>query len=239
MTGSTSGARPRVLVVDDDTSITAFLRRALAYEGYQVETADDGQAGLAAALDNPPDLVVLDIMLPGLDGVEVLRRLRAGEPDGNALPVLMLTARDEVSDRVKGLDAGADDYLVKPFALEELTARIRALLRRREPDSQRVLRFADLTVDTASREVKRGQRDIQLTTKEYELLVYFMRHPRQVLTREQLLDRVWGINFEAETHVLEVYVGYLRSKLEAPGPGGVQGARLIHTVRGVGYVMRE
>jgi two-component system response regulator MprA len=164
--------------------------------------------------------VILDIMLPGLDGVELLRRLRAGERETGTLPILMLTARDEVSDRVAGLDAGADDYLVKPFALEELAARIRALLRRREPDSQRLLHFADLTVDTASREVRRGGRQIVLTTKEYELLNFFVRHPRQVLTREQLLERVWGIDFEAETHVLEVYVGYLRHKLEAPGGDG-------------------
>ncbi len=237
--GLPAGTRPRVLVVDDDEQITAFLKRALAYEGYQVEIAADGPAALAAARDNPPDLVILDVMLPGLDGVEVVRRLRAGEREVGALPILMLTARDEVSARVAGLDAGADDYLVKPFALEELAARLRALLRRREPESQRLLRFADLVVDTASREVRRGGREIQLTTKEYELLVYFMRHPRQVLTREQLLERIWGINFEAETHVLEVYVGYLRSKLEAPGPNGEPRSRLIHTVRGVGYVLRE
>lgn len=234
-----STARSRLLVIDDDVNITSFLKRALAYEGYQVETATDGISGLAAARDMPPDLVILDIMLPGLDGVEVLRRLRAGEREQGVLPILMLTARDEVADRVAGLDAGADDYLVKPFALEELTARIRALLRRREPDSQRLLRFADLTVDTTSREVRRGTREIQLTTKEYELLVYFMRHPRQVLTREQLLERVWDIDFEAETHVLEVYVGYLRSKLEASGLSGVPAGRLIHTVRGAGYVLRE
>ncbi len=237
--GLPAGTRPRVLVVDDDEQITAFLKRALAYEGYQVEIAADGPAALAAARDNPPDLVILDVMLPGLDGVEVVRRLRAGEREVGALPILMLTARDEVSARVAGLDAGADDYLVKPFALEELAARLRALLRRREPESQRLLRFADLIVDTSSREVRRGGREIQLTTKEYELLVYFMRHPRQVLTREQLLERIWGINFEAETHVLEVYVGYLRNKLEAPGPNGEPGSRLIHTVRGVGYVLRE
>jgi two-component system response regulator MprA len=237
--GAADGSRPRILVVDDDANITAFLKRALAYEGYHVDTAEDGVAGLALARDDAPVMVILDIMLPGLDGVEVLRRLRAGERDGAALPILMLTAKDEVSSRVAGLDAGADDYLVKPFALEELTARIRALLRRREPETQRVLRFADLSVDTASREIKRANHDIQLTTKEYELLVFFMRHPRQVLTREQLLDRIWGINFEAETHVLEVYVGYLRGKIENPAPGVGPLSRLIHTVRGVGYVLRE
>lgn len=232
-------ARPRVLIVDDDASITSFLKRALAYEGYHVDTAPDGPSGLAAARDNPPDIVVLDVMMPGLDGIELARRLRAGEAETGHLPILMLTARDEVSDRVQGLDAGADDYLAKPFALEELAARLRALLRRREPDSQRLLRFADLSVDTSSREVRRATRDIQLTTKEYELLTYFMRHPRQVLTREQLLERVWSINFEAETHVLEVYVGYLRHKLESAPSGVEPPSRLIHTVRGVGYVLRE
>ena len=243
-TGGAAADRPRILVVDDDTNITAFLKRALAYEGYEVLIAADGASGLATARDFPPDLVVLDVMMPGLDGVEVARRLRAGESETGGLPILMLTAKDDVSDRVQGLDAGADDYLVKPFALEELTARIRALLRRREPDASRVLRFADLSVDTWSREVRRNtgtpaQRDIQLTTKEYELLVFFMRHPRQVLSKEQLLERVWGIDFEAETHVLEVYVGYLRHKLEDPPFGGEPGSRLIHTVRGAGYVLRE
>jgi two-component system response regulator MprA len=228
-----------VLVVDDDANITAFLKRALAYEGYQVDTAADGPSGLAAARDAPPDVVVLDVMLPGIDGIELAKRLRAGEMERGRLPILMLTARDEVTHRVAGLDAGADDYLVKPFALEELTARIRALLRRREPEASRILRFADLTVDTSSREVRRAGREIQLTTKEYELLVYFMRHPRQVLSKEQLLEGVWGIDFEAETHVLEVYVGYLRHKLEAAQRGEAPLPLLIHTVRGAGYVLRE
>ncbi len=234
-----SPVRPRVLVVDDDANITSFLKRALAYEGYHVETAADGPGGLAAARDNPPDVVILDVMLPGIDGIKLARRLREGESETGKLPILMLTARDGVSDRVQGLDAGADDYLVKPFALPELTARLRALLRRREPDSSRMLRFADLLVDTSSREVRRGTREVQLTTKEYELLVYFLRHPRQVLTREQLLDRVWGIDFEAETHVLEVYVGYLRHKLESAPSNATPGTRLIHTIRGAGYVLRE
>ncbi len=235
MTPGTPEQRARVLVVDDDANITAFLKRALAYEGYLVDTAADGPSGLAAARDAPPDVVVLDVMLPGIDGIELARRLRAGETESGRLPILMLTARDEVTHRVQGLDAGADDYLVKPFALEELTARIRALLRRREPETSRILRFADVTVDTSSREVRRGTRDIQLTTKEYELLVFFMRHPRQVLSKDQLLERVWGIDFEAETHVLEVYVGYLRHKLD---PNGRE-TQLIHTVRGAGYVLRE
>jgi len=224
-----SGAR--ILVVDDDKNITSFLRRALSYSGYTVEVAEDGEAGLARALEAPPDLVVLDVMMPGLSGYEVCRRLRAG----GDVPILMLTAKDEVPDRVRGLDVGADDYLVKPFALEELQARIRALLRRREPEAARqVLRFADLEVDTGTHEVRRGERPVELTAKEYELLTLFARHPRQVLSREMLLERVWGFNFEAETHVLEVYVGYLRQKLEAGGE-----KRLIHTVRGAGYVLRE
>ncbi len=224
-------SKPRILVVDDDKNITSFLRRALAYSGYQVEVVDNGEDGLARALEAPPDLVILDVMMPGLDGYEVCRRLRAG----GDVPILMLTAKDEVRDRVRGLDVGADDYLVKPFAVEELQARIRALLRRREPESSRqVLRFADLEVDTGTHEVRRGDRKIDLTAKEYELLTLLIRHPRQVLSREMILDRVWGFNFEAETHVLEVYVGYLRQKLESGGE-----KRLIHTVRGAGYVLRE
>src|SRR5512146_3104059 len=222
---------PRILVIDDDKNITSFLKRALAYSGYAVEVAENGQAGLNRALESPPDLVVLDIMMPGIDGYEVCRRLRAG----GDVPILMLTAKDEVRDRVRGLDVGADDYLVKPFALEELQARIRALLRRREPEATRqVLHYADLEVDTGSRDVRRGDRKIELTAKEYELLTTFLRQPRQVLSREFLLERVWGFNFRAETHVLEVYVGYLRQKLEAGGE-----PRLIHTVRGAGYVLRE
>jgi two-component system response regulator MprA len=225
------GAGQRILVIDDDKSITSFLRRALSYSGYTVEVRESGQVGLQAALESPPDLVVLDVMMPGLDGYEVCRRLRAA----GDIPILMLTAKDEVRDRVRGLDVGADDYLVKPFALEELQARIRALLRRREPESSRqVLHFGDLEVDQATRDVRRGDRRIELTAKEYELLTTFLRQPRQVLSREYLLERVWGFNFEAETHVLEVYVGYLRQKLEAGGE-----SRLIHTVRGAGYVLRE
>ena len=228
---SNRGASQRILVIDDDKSITSFLRRALSYSGYSVEVKENGPLGLQSALESPPDLVVLDIMMPGMDGYEVARRLRAA----GEVPILMLTAKDEVRDRVRGLDVGADDYLVKPFALEELQARIRALLRRREPEAIRqVLRYADLEVDTGSRDVRRGDRKIELTAKEYELLTTFLRQPRQVLSREFLLERVWGFNFEAETHVLEVYVGYLRQKLEAGGE-----PRLIHTVRGAGYVLRE
>jgi two-component system response regulator MprA len=219
-----------ILVIDDDEKITSFLRRALAYEGYRVDTAPDGPTGLTRARDRAPDLVILDVMLPGLDGQEVARRLRAG----GDVPILMLTARDEVADRVAGLDAGADDYLVKPFALEELLARIRALLRRRDADRPEVLRYSDLALDTASRQARRGDRDIDLTTKEYELLDLFMRHPRQVLTRDQIMEEVWGLDYDGESNVIEVYVGYLRQKLEAAGE-----PRLIHTIRHAGYVLRE
>lgn len=222
---------PQILVIDDDPNITSLLRRALSYDGYTVALAGDGPAGLAAARDNPPDLVILDIMLPQMDGLEVCRRLRAG----GDVPILMLTARDDISDRVQGLDSGADDYLVKPFAVEELSARVRALLRRREPPANSTaLRFSDLSLDPASREVRRGERRIELTAKEFDLLSLFLRHPRQVLSRDLILERVWGFDFEADTHVLEVYVGYLRNKLEAGGE-----RRLIHTVRGAGYVLRD
>jgi two-component system response regulator MprA len=220
----------RVLVVDDDEKITGFLRRALAYEGYQVEVADAGAAALAHALKSPPDLVVLDVMMPGLDGLEVCRRLRAG----GDVPVLMLTARDGVGDRVQGLDAGADDYLAKPFALEELLARLRALLRRREAAAPTVLRFADLSLDTASRQASRGARAIELTTKEFELLALFMRHPRRVLTRNAIMEQIWGYDFDGESNVIEVYAGRLRQKLEADGE-----PRLIYTIRHAGYVLRE
>jgi two-component system, OmpR family, response regulator MprA len=220
----------RVLVVDDDEKITGFLRRALAYEGYMVDVAGGGSVALALALKSPPDVVVLDVMMPGLDGLEICRRLRAG----GDVPVLMLTARDEVADRVQGLDAGADDYLAKPFALEELLARLRALLRRREGTAPSVLRFADLSLDTASRQANRGGRLIELTTKEFELLALFLRHPRRVLTRSDIMEQIWGYDFEGESNVIEVYVGHLRQKLEAES-----GPRLIHTIRHAGYVLRE
>jgi two-component system response regulator MprA len=220
----------RILVVDDDRKITALLRRTLGYEGYQVDLAADGRRGLLTARESPPDLVILDVMMPELDGIEVCRRLRAG----SEVPILMLTARDEIPDRVTGLEAGADDYLVKPFALEELIARVRALLRRREGSSGKALSFGDLRLDTARRQAQRGEREIDLTTKEFELLALFLRHPRQVLTRDVILENVWGYNFGGEANVLEVYVGYLRSKLEQSGE-----SRLIHTIRGAGYVLRE
>jgi two-component system, OmpR family, response regulator MprA len=221
--------RQTILVIDDDKKITNLLQRALAYEGYEVVVAHDGKAGLASALERQPDLVVLDLMLPALDGLEVCRRLRAG----GDLPILMLTAKDAVSDRVVGLETGADDYLVKPFALEELLARVKALLRRHQQQSPDVLRYADLTLDTGSRQARRGERVIDLTTTEYDLLLLFLRRPGQVITRDVIMDRVWGYDFEGESNVLEVYIRYLRAKLEAGGE-----PRLIQTVRGAGYVLR-
>ena len=228
--GSRGIVAERILVIEDEVKIADFLRRGLSYEGYEVDIAHDGDVGLAKALGDLPDLVVLDIMLPGMDGIELCRRLRA-ESD---VPILMLTAKDAVPDRVVGLDSGADDYLVKPFAFDELLARIRALLRRRQPVEQQVLRFADLALNQATRRVTRGERPIELTAKEYDLLELFMRHPRQVLTRDIIYERIWGYDFGGESNIIEVYVRYLRAKLEAGGE-----PRLIHTVRGVGYVLRE
>lgn len=219
-----------ILIVDDDEEIRASLRRGLAFEGFTVSLAADGEEALRFLRHEPPDLVVLDIMMPGLDGLEVVRRLRLADEQ---LPVILLTARDAVPDRVTGLEAGADDYLVKPFAFSELLARIRVRLRRR-PGEERELRFADLRLDTAGREAWRGGRAIALTTTEYELLRLFLLHPRQVLTRAHIFDRVWGYEFVGESKVIEVYVRYLREKLEANGE-----PRLIQTVRGAGYVLRE
>ena len=220
----------RILIIEDDPAILKLLQRGLAYEGYTVDTAVDGRSGLAAARDHQPDLVILDWMLPGMDGLEVCHRLRTG----GSLPILMLTAKDTVQDRIQGLDAGADDYMIKPFNLDELLARVRALLRRTQPERIQVLKFADLSLDTGSRQATRGTRPVQLTAKEYELLELFLRHPKQVLTREVIFDRVWGYDFGGESNVLEVYIRYLRQKLEEGGE-----IRLIHTVRGVGYVLRE
>jgi two-component system, OmpR family, response regulator MprA len=222
--------RELILIIEDEEKILNFLRRGLIYEGYRVETAMDGTSGLAAARDNPPDLVILDLMLPGIDGLEVCRRLRAA----GSVPILMLTAKDAVADRVQGLDAGADDYLVKPFALDEVLARLRALLRRARPEAPEILSFADLRLDTGTHQAFRGDRPIELTAKEYELLELFLQHPRQVLTREVIYDRVWGYDFGGESNIIEVYVRYLRQKTEAGGE-----PRLLHTVRGVGYVLRE
>ncbi|GAB2658542.1 response regulator transcription factor [Saccharopolyspora gloriosae] len=227
----------RILVVDDDRAVRESLRRSLQFNGYQVELAADGQQALNWLADQRPDAMVLDVMMPRLDGLEVARRLRS---TGDDLPILVLTARDAVSDRVAGLDAGADDYLPKPFALEELLARLRALLRRASPaeddgyDSPPALHFADLDLDPGTREVRRGDRPISLTRTEFALLELLMAHPKQVLTRSRLLEDVWGYDFPTSGNALEVYVGYLRRKTEAEGE-----PRLIHTVRGVGYVLRE
>lgn len=224
-------ASPRILAVDDDPKILSLMRRGLAFAGYAVDLAPDGETALSSARDRPPDLVVLDVMLPGMDGLEVCRRLRAGEPN---LPILMLTAKDRVPDRVAGLDAGADDYLVKPFAFDELLARIRALLRRARPLEGDLLSFADLSLDPRTREVFRGERRVDLTTREYDLLEFFLRHPRQVLSRDQLFQGVWGSDFLGGSNVIDVSVMRLREKLEAGGE-----ARLIHAIRGVGYSLRE
>ncbi len=221
----------RVLVVDDDPAVSGALNRALRLEGYEVSLAADGPQALEEIAIRPPDAVILDIGLPTIDGLDVCRRLRAA---GDDTPVLMLTARDAINDRVQGLDAGADDYLVKPFALAELLARLRALLRRRPEDAGEVLRFADLSLDPVTREAHRGDRPFTLTRIEFDLLELLLRHPRQVLTRELILDRVWGYTFDSGTNSLAVYVGYLRRKTEAGGE-----PRLIHTARGVGYVLRE
>ncbi len=220
----------RILVVDDDPEIVSFLKRGLTYEGYVVDTAADGTEALAKAHEREPDLVVLDIMMPGIDGIEVSKRLRqAGD-----VPILMLTAKGTVADRVAGLDSGADDYLVKPFAFDELLARVRALLRRRQSKEDVLLRFSDLSLNTATREVNRGNEAIELTAQEFDLLELFMRHPRQVLKRVLICEKVWGYDYGGESNVIEVYVLYLRSKLEAGGR-----PRLIHTVRGVGYVLKD
>jgi two-component system response regulator MprA len=222
----------RILVVDDEPAVRDALQRALTLDGYAVATADDGRAALASLADDAADAVVLDVLMPHVDGLEVCRRLRSR---GDRTPVLMLTARDQISDRVAGLDAGADDYVVKPFALDELLARVRALLRRARPDgAEDLLHYADLRLDPVAHEVWRADRLIELTRTEYSLLELLLRHPRQVLTRDVIFDRVWGYNFGPGSNSLEVYIGYLRRKTEAAGE-----IRLIHTVRGVGYVLRE
>lgn len=223
----------RILVVEDDPRMADLLRRGLIFEGYQVEMAGDGEAGLQFARKEMPDLVVLDLMLPGaLDGLEVCRRLRAASD----VPILVLTARGTLNDKVAGLDSGADDYLVKAdFHFEELVARIRALLRRRQPNArQEVLRFHDVTLYPASHEATRGERRLELTAKEFDVLELFMRNARQVLTRDLIYDRIWNYDFGGESNIIEVYIRYLRAKLEQEGE-----ARLLHTIRGVGYVLRE
>jgi two-component system, OmpR family, response regulator MprA len=220
-------AASRILVVEDDGRLAATLERVLMAEGHQVELARDGMDALRRARDHPPDLVVLDVMLPGLDGIGVCRRLRAT----SQFPILLLTALGGTEERVRGLDSGADDYLVKPFAYQELLARVRALLRRAGPSDQ--LRFADLVMEPASRGVWRGSRALALTATEFELLQHFLRHPRQVLTREQLLEAVWRGEPESD-NVVAVYIGYVRTKLEEAGE-----PRLLHTIRGAGYALRE
>jgi two-component system response regulator MprA len=222
--------RPRILVVDDDPRIASSLRRALVYEGYEVDTAGDGTEGLSKAREQPPDLVILDVMMPGLDGIEVCLRLRA---EGD-VAILMLTARDATSARVQGLDSGADDYLVKPFAYEELLARVRALLRRGAQRAPRLLIYGDLRLDLDTREVSRGGRALDLTAKEFELLEHLLRQPRRVFSRDQLLESVWGPGSNTTSNVVDVYIGYLRQKLEEAGE-----TRLVQTVRGVGYALRE
>ena len=222
----------KILVVDDERAVRESLRRALELEGYEIELADDGIAALEALEANgEPDAMILDILMPGLDGLEVARRLRR---EGSRLPILMLTARVEVDDRVAGLDAGADDYVTKPFALDELLARVRALLRRTHEDGTDKLGFADLELDPGTREVTRGGDSIDLTRTEFSLLELFMRNPRQVLTRSVIFERVWGYDFGFGSNSLDVYIGYLRRKTEAGGK-----PRLIQTVRGVGYALRE
>lgn len=227
--------KPRVLVVDDDKAVRESLRRSLEFNGYDVSLASDGAEALAVIAANTPDVVVMDVMMPRLDGLEATKALRSA---GNDLPILVLTARDAVGDRVEGLDAGADDYLTKPFALQELLARLRALLRRvvppAESDPDEMLSFADLSMDVATREVRRGSRAIELTRTEFTLLEMFLRRPRRVLERSFILEEVWGYDFPTTANSLEVYVGYLRRKTEAEDE-----PRLIHTVRGVGYVLKE
>ncbi len=219
----------RILLVDDDPHLVPLIQRGLAYEGFEVYTAMDGESGLAVARTLQPHIVLLDIAMPGLDGFEVCRRLRIHDD----IPIIMLTARDEVTDKVNALNIGADDYLPKPFAFDELLARIRAVLRRYKAGGEPFF-YADLELNQATREVWRAGNLVELTSQEYKLLLLFMRHPRQVLSREQILERIWGYTSEIDTHVLEVYIGHLRQKLEAQG-----GSRLIHTVRGFGYTLKE
>lgn len=220
----------RILAVDDDPEILNLLSRGLKFEGYEVETAETGEKAIARFRESAPDLVLLDVMMPGIDGIEVAREMRKLRDT----PVLMLTAKDAVTDKVAGLDAGADDYIVKPFVFDELLARIRAHLRRKLPGEAQLLQFSDLTLNTATHEVRRSGQLIELTSKEFELLMLFLQHPRQVLNREFIYDKVWGYDFGGESNIIEVYVRYLRSKLETNSR-----TKLIHTVRGVGYVLRE
>jgi DNA-binding response OmpR family regulator len=220
-----------ILLVEDEVKLARFIELELGSEGYRVSVAHDGMTGLALVRESEPDLAILDWMLPGLTGVELCRRMRS---TGIKIPVILLTARDEVGDRVTGLDAGADDYLVKPFSIEELLARIRAHLRRTQETDTDLLQFEDLSLNRRTREVHRGQRSIDLTAKEFDLLQYLMSHPRQVFTRDQILENIWGYDFLGDSNIIEVYVRYLRLKLEQDNE-----KRLIHTARGVGYSLRE
>ncbi|MFB6275787.1 MAG: response regulator transcription factor [Halothece sp.] len=221
----------QILIVEDEAKLAQFIELELKYEGYEVTTATDGFDGLTQARESSPDLLILDWMLPGISGLEICRRLRQ---TGSTVPVIILTAKDEIGDRVEGLDAGADDYVVKPFSIEELFARVRAHLRRTQDEETDILQFQDLKLNTSTREVYRGDRAIELTAKEFELMRYLLNHPRQVLTRDQILERVWGYDFMGDSNIIEVYIRYLRLKLEAEGE-----PRLIQTVRSVGYVLRE
>lgn len=221
----------RILAIDDDPNITSVLKRGLSYEGFTVDTASSGEEGLSLARERYPDLVILDIMMPGLDGMEVLRRFRDADAK---LPVVMLTAKDASADQIQGLEQGADDYVLKPFTFSVLAARVHALLRRNEADHPSILRFADLSLDTGTYLAQRGDRQFELTKTEFDLLKLFLEHPRRVLPRDFLMDRIWGYYFEGGTNVLETYVKQLRQKLEAEGE-----PRLIQTVRGTGYVLRE
>jgi DNA-binding response OmpR family regulator len=220
-----------ILLVEDEVSLARFVELELSAEGYHISVAHDGISGLTLARESSYDLAILDWMLPGLSGVELCRRLRA---TGNKMPIVLLTAKDEVSDRVAGLNAGADDYVVKPFSIEELLARIRAHLRRTSEPDPDFLQFEDLSLNRRTREIFRGQRSIELTAKEFDLLEYLLNHPRQVLTRDQILEKVWGYDFMGDSNIIEVYIRYLRLKLEEANE-----KRLIHTIRGVGYTLRE
>ncbi|MHB8134113.1 MAG: response regulator transcription factor [Anaerolineaceae bacterium] len=221
----------KILIIEDDQAIVRVLKRSLTYEGYLVEAEFDGEKGFQKYQQFKPDVIVLDWMLPGIDGIEVCDRIRANDDN---TPILMLTAKDTTRDRVQGLDSGVDDYMVKPFEIDELNARVRALLRRTKPERSVILSFNDLELDTTTRLASRNGRSINLTAKEYDLLELFLRHPKQVLTRDIIFDRVWGYDFGGESNVLDVYIRYLRQKIEEKGE-----TRLLHTVRGVGYVMRE
>ena len=223
--------KPHILVVEDEAKLAQFVKIELEFEDYEVTVAVDGFSGLSTARDIKPDLILLDWMLPGISGPEICRRLRQ---TGDRVPIILLTAKDEVSDRVTGLDAGADDYVIKPFSIEELLARVRASLRRDSQENVELLQFSDLTLNRSTREVFRGKRLIELTAKEFDLLEYLIAHPRQVLTRDQILERVWGYDFMGDSNIIEVYVRYLRLKLEEQ-----KETRLIQTVRGVGYVLKE